>query len=292
MKLMMGKTEMVMGSKYLTELKDSSDILSNPALQRQRMEEDGYLYIRGFHELEPVLNARREMLESLRDKGMLDPDQLWEEGYIGLENKSLSFHNQATEYPEFLKLVNSERVLGFFEQLLGEQCLTFDTKWFRAIQQGGNSGAHYDIVYMGKGTKNVYTVWTPLGDIPLEMGGLAVCLGSHQFEKVKKTYGSADYEKVSGWFSENPVDIVHQFGGQWATAHFKLGDAIIFGMYTMHASFNNETNRYRISSDTRYQRSSEPVDPRWHGPKTAVAKNEDEVQSVITMEEARREWGI
>ena len=44
----------------------------------------------------------------------------------------------------------------------------------RVVGSGDNTGAHYDIVYMGRGTRNVYTVWTPLGDLPFAMGPLAV----------------------------------------------------------------------------------------------------------------------
>jgi hypothetical protein len=36
-------------------------------------------------------------------------------------------------------------------------------------------------------------------------------------------------------------------------------------MFTVHASLDNRTNRIRISSDSRYQRASEPIDERWIG---------------------------
>ena len=35
------------------------------------------------------------------------------------------------------------------------------------------TGAHYDVVYMGRGTPRLYTSWTPIGDAPLEDGPLA-----------------------------------------------------------------------------------------------------------------------
>ena len=44
-----------------------------------------------------------------------------------------------------------------------------------------------------------------------------------------------------------------------------MGDALIFGMYTMHGSLSNTTGRFRLSCDTRYQRADEPVDERWIG---------------------------
>jgi hypothetical protein len=36
-------------------------------------------------------------------------------------------------------------------------------------------------------------------------------------------------------------------------------------MFTVHASLDNHSNQIRISSDTRYQLASEPVDERWIG---------------------------
>jgi hypothetical protein len=36
-------------------------------------------------------------------------------------------------------------------------------------------------------------------------------------------------------------------------------------MFTVHTSLDNHSDRIRISSDTRYQLASEPVDERWVG---------------------------
>jgi len=36
-------------------------------------------------------------------------------------------------------------------------------------------------------------------------------------------------------------------------------------MATVHASLDNQTNRFRLSSDSRYQLASEPADERWIG---------------------------
>ena len=52
---------------------------------------------------------------------------------------------------------------------------------------------------------------------------------------------------------------------RWLTTDYQLGDLLVFGMYTMHASMDNHTNRLRLSTDTRYQLASEPVDERWIG---------------------------
>jgi ectoine hydroxylase-related dioxygenase (phytanoyl-CoA dioxygenase family) len=119
-------------------------------------------------------------------------------------------------------------------------------KWLRAVGSGEFTGAHYDVVYMGRGTLNVLTCGTPLGDVPFELGGLAILRGLHNFDRVKQTYGKMDVDRdhVEGWFSNDPVELVDKFGGQWRTAEFEMGDALIFGMFTMHGSMSNMTNRF------------------------------------------------
>jgi len=47
------------------------------------------------------------------------------------------------------------------------------------------------------------------------------------------------------------------------TTAFQMGDLLTFGMTTVHASLDNQSNRIRISVDTRYQPADEPADERW-----------------------------
>lgn len=51
---------------------------------------------------------------------------------------------------------------------------------------------------------------------------------------------------------------------RWVTADFRIGDALVCSMFTLHANLDNQTDRLlHPSSDTRYQLTSEPVAP--HG---------------------------
>jgi ectoine hydroxylase-related dioxygenase (phytanoyl-CoA dioxygenase family) len=136
------------------------------------------------------------------------------------------------------------------------------------VGKGDFTGAHYDIVYMGRGTHNLYTVWSPIGDIDYGLGGLAICLDSHNFEELKKTYGTKDSDRDDiGHYTDDPLMITEKFGGKWATTEFEAGDVLIFGMFLMHCSLENTTNQYRISVDTRFQPSIERIDERWSGRK-------------------------
>jgi hypothetical protein len=50
------------------------------------------------------------------------------------------------------------------------------------------------------------------------------------------------------------------------TRDYRAGDLLVFTMHTAHLGLDNNTSdRFRLSSDSRYQPASEPADPRWVG---------------------------
>ena len=295
MKLMMGQDELELGGKYLSTLRDANDLIDDMDAIHRRMDEDGYLLIRGLQNTEKVKAARQVVLDNLKANDQLDLDQPADIGVAapGKKGRFLGGAKQVTHTPEFLSVVESPEIMKFFEGFLDGPVLTYDYKWLRAVGPGDNTGAHYDVVYMGRGTKSLYTVWTPLGEVSYDMGPLVILVGSHQFDAVKETYGRMDVDRdhVTGHFTNEPIDMVNQYGGQWQTSEFHPGDVIIMGIYTMHGSLNNLTNRYRISTDTRYQLETEPVDERWIG-KDPIAHYAWTEGETVSMEEARKQWGV
>jgi hypothetical protein len=295
MTLTFGKREMKYPGPYLGDLKDSTDLINDTESLRARLTEDGYLLLRGLLERDLVLEARRQMLTVMDSYGELEPGRPLMDGVVSLQPRG-SFRggsNELTECPAFQQVVGGERIMSFFSRLRGGPAVTYDYKWLRVVPPGQNTGAHYDIVYMGRGTKNVLTCWIPLGDVSLEMGPLAILEGSHHFERVKETYGQMDVDRdnVAGWFTTDPLEMIERYGGRWLTSTFQAGDALIFGMFTMHGSLNNMSDRFRLSSDTRYQLADEPIDERWVGRKPlghyAWGKTPQ-----VSMEEARAKWGV
>jgi ectoine hydroxylase-related dioxygenase (phytanoyl-CoA dioxygenase family) len=135
---------------------------------------------------------------------------------------------------------------------------------------------------MGRGTENLYTGWTPMGDISFEQGGLMMLEHSHRLERVRSTYGQMDVDSYcenrpsgelyargekrwSGHLSRNAPRLREKLSGRWLTTEFRAGDLLTFGMFTIHASLDNQSDRVRLSSDSRYQLASEPADERWVG---------------------------
>ncbi|MBM3213973.1 phytanoyl-CoA dioxygenase family protein [Candidatus Poribacteria bacterium] len=295
MLLRMGNRELELGGKYLGSLRESNDVVGDPSALRARLEEDGYLLIRRLHDPAKVQAARRVYLENLKAGGKLDPARPMDEGAIaeGQRGAFLGGVKAISHKPDFLALVEAPELMQFFADLLDGPSLTYDFKWLRALGTGDNSGLHYDIPYMGRGTLDVYTVWTPLGDVPYDHAPLALLEGSQHFEKIKETYGKMDVDRdhVTGNFSNDPIDVIDQYGGRLLTSEFQAGDALIFGMFLMHCSLNNEQKRFRLSCDTRYQRADEPVDERWIG-ENPIAHYGWSAGQTVPMDEARRRWGV
>jgi len=291
----MNKKPMELNGKYLGLLRESHALLGDREALQARMEEDGYLLIRGLHNPEKVKTARRFLLEKLDENEQLDKSHPLMDAIpaTGKRGAFMGGNKAVTHAPAFLGVVESPEIMNFCEQYFGAPVLTYDYKWLRVVGPDGFTGAHYDIVYMGRGTKQVLTCWTPLGDVPLEMGPLMLLVGSHRFEVIKETYGKMDVDRdhVTGSFSYDPIELVDRYGGQWQTSSFQMGDVLIFGMYTMHGSLDNTTPHFRLSTDTRYQRADEPVDERWIGenPQAHYAWTKGET---IPMEEMRKRWGV
>ena len=288
-------------SKYLTlELRDSTDLLDDTEALRARMKEDGFLLLRGLHDHDAVLTARRDILNIMAEQGKLDPDADLMDGVVnpdpakGNDTPTVRGRDHMKK-PSLREVVYGPRVMGFFERFLGGTPMSYEFQWLRAVGPGGSSTVHYDVVYMGRGTQNLYTCWTPLGRITPDMGPLAMVLGSNRWKHVIETYGRTDVDRdlTCGYFTKDPAELVDRFGGRWATTTFEPGDVVILDMFTMHASLTNNSNRYRISCDTRYQLASDPVDERWAGkaPKAHAQFWAPEAK-LEPVEVSRKRWGI
>ena len=65
--------------------------------------------------------------------------------------------------------------------------------------------------------------------------------------------------------TRNPVSLREKLGGRWLTANYRMGDLLLFPQFTIHCGLDNNSDRIRLSTDTRYQLASETYDTRWVG---------------------------
>ena len=285
--------------KEAAELRDSSPLLRAGDFDglRARLAEDGHLFIRGFHPRRAAEAARDRVLAALRDLGALDPETDWHQGIAGPQNASFAFFRQTevAHAPEVLAVTDGPHTFDFYEKLMGGAALTMDKRWLRAMARGGSNFFHYDSAYVGRGTLRRYTMWSAFTDIGLENGPLAICLRSHQDERLKATYGLADMDLdlIDPVFSKDPREMVEKFGFTLATARFEPGDALLFGLHLLHSSVPNRTNRYRISIDTRYQLATDLRDERFYGEGGAwLGNGYNKDAKYRPMAELRRLWGL
>jgi len=300
MRVPMGDQTLEFPSDDLGELRDSNDLLGDPAGLRRRMADDGYLLIRGLIDREKVMTSRRRIMEYMSEQEALVPGEPVLEGVMPQDGRGVNMMGRkgVTHHPDVRLTLEAEELFDFWSRFFDEPARTFDYKWLRAVGHEAFTGAHYDVVYMGRGSGNLHTTWLPMGDIQIEQGTLAICVGSHNlpgFEKVRSTYGrmDVDRDRVAGWFSGDPLEITEKFGGQWKTTRFQAGDILCFGMFTMHGSTTNTTHRYRLSCDVRFQPASDPVDERWVGENPVGHYGwHSEPDRLKPMEAARAEWGV
>ncbi len=93
------------------------------------------------------------------------------------------------------------------------------------------------------GTQDMFTMWLPLHDMPIEMGPLAVRPGSSRLGWPK---GERLAPRATGW----------------ASTHFRPGDALVFHCLTWHAALPNLSDRLRLSIDVRWQLAQDPAPSR------------------------------
>lgn len=266
--------------------RDSRPLLDDPSALRDRFAEDGYLYMTDVLDRAAVDAARGRLLEQLHELNLLQPDAPIADGIARTPWQSQSVHKLILGNLPLQRLLYSGQMLELHELLAGMAIRHFDFTWIRAIGPGRGTAPHADAVYMNRGTPRLVTTWTPLMEIPLEIGGLLVMPGSHRVERLRK-YFAADVDTYcenrppraakdthnwigplgDGKLSENPPLLQKGLGLPWLTAEtYRPGDVVIFSLQTLHASLDNMSNRVRLSTDSRYQPASEPADPRWIGP--------------------------
>ena len=286
-------------------LRRSDDVVDDGPALRTRMEEDGYLYLPGLLRVDEVRAARLEVLERLSRMGALDPSRPVEEGAASAEARPDPMTGPfmprlARDNPPLEKVLYDGPMMAFYERFLGGPVRHFDYTWYRCKRPGITQATtpHLDIVYMGRGTRRLYTSWVPFGDVPLEMGGLILLEASHRNRGLREGYGATDVDlycrneggaeaiveaarlegrdltgeeraavrwNSTGMYCEDARDARAELGGRWLTGDYRMGDVLVFCMYLLHASTDNRTDRLRLSTDSRYQLASEPVDERWVG---------------------------
>jgi len=242
-----------------------SDPNADPAVLRETMRQMGYLFFRRLVPSDVVLQVRRDVLEFCDEAGWIDRnydlmDAIVAPGVVPTtEGKPdyMAVYRKVLKAPRFFDFPTHPSLFNVAKTLLGETTMVHHRRIGRMTfpnNVGATTPAHQDYYYI-RGSVDTYSCWVPLGACPITLGGLAVWPGTHQRGYVDHTVHHPGAVGGCGV----PVD---ESKAVWHTADFELGDALFFHSYTIHKALPNLTERQlRISTDNRYQREGDDIDP-------------------------------
>ncbi|MEO6395487.1 MAG: phytanoyl-CoA dioxygenase family protein [Devosia sp.] len=251
-----------------------------------RYRRDGYLWLKGLLDRGEVLEQRRRALAHLNLAGLLkantDPllgvaaEAPAERGAV---NRRLMEYVRSAAFESFCM---SLPLRDFMDRLLGGLSYLHKRKLLRHTlpNAAGSTPAHYDLIYLRGGTDRLVTAWIPVGDVPVEMGGLVYLEGSHaigvalEAEFTRANASLSPEERVSaynknmtegGWVSKDLPDMAERFDTRWLIANYEAGDVVLHSPFMIHAATLNESREgiIRLSTDIRYQNVGDEIDARW-----------------------------
>ena len=263
-------------------LRESSEHATDGAILRERLNQDGYVFLRDVLDKEVLLQVQQAVGVELRRLDAIDPD--------GDHSKHLfparpgpSIYAVADQVSPGKRraLTHQPALNAIFGAIFGEVAKPLDYTWPRIAGPGRSELPHSDWIYMRRGTRRLYTAWIPLMDLPLSSGPLMVLEDSHRDNPHTRRYLSMDVGKLGyldaarfkhgtlvhgGRYSRRPDRVSKEFGARWLSTDYRLGDVMIFDTRNLHATLDNQTAGFRVSIDVRFQPAQDAVDPRFAGP--------------------------
>jgi len=253
---------------------------------KARYAEQGYLWLKGFLDPAAVIEFRGYVFRHLAESGLTAAGADPREGISGggEVNKSLADRRlmalvRSTAYEGFCV---QPRLSRFMDEFLNGLSYLHKRKIMRYTQPNTPAAtpAHYDLIYLRGGTSRIVTAWIPIGDVPVEMGGLVYLEGSHAIgvdmekEFSRNAADMTPEEKINaynknmtegGWVSKDLPDMADRFNTRWLIADYEAGDVMLHSPYMIHASTTNvdARNRIRLSTDIRFQNVEDEIDARW-----------------------------
>lgn len=242
-----------------------SDARASAAALRATMDTQGYLFFRALLPVDDVLAVRHAVLEQCGQAGWLDPSRELLEAVVApgmqptTEGKSdyMAVYRRVLKLPSFHQFPNHPALLAIARLLLGDDVLVHPRRIGRLTfphNTAATTPPHQDHYYI-RGSVQTYSCWAPLGDCPVSLGGLGVWPGSQHRGFLDH---SVEHPGAIGGCGV-PIDPAEAI---WHSTDFVAGDALFFHSYTIHKALPNlSPDRLRVSTDNRYQRREDTIDP-------------------------------
>ena len=242
-----------------------SDPAAGAAQLRATMAEQGYLFFRRLVPSDVVTEVRRDVLEQCGEAGWLDRGRDLMEAVVAADMQPttegqpayMAVYRKVLKLPRFHDFPCHPALMQIAQQLLEGEVLVHPRRIGRMTFPNNTVATtppHQDHFYI-RGSVDTFSCWTSLGACPITLGGLAVWPGSHKRGFLDH---SAHHPGAVGGRGV-PVDPAE---ATWHTTDFEPGDALFFHAFTIHKALPNLSgDRLRLSTDNRYQRDGDAIDP-------------------------------
>jgi len=243
-------------------MRDSSELLGDAAKLRARLDDDGYLYLPGALDRSAVLDLRRALLDVLARHNWIRGGLALMEGQAVMQPVHESMPEFAAVYDdlqrveEFHTLAHHSDLLGVMNAVLGPSAFPHPLKICRIgfpEHYEASTPPHQDYPN-NQGTPNLTAAWMPVGDIPMDLGPVAILRGSHKYGVLPL----AGHMGPGRRQARVPQKMLEEL--RWVTTRFAAGDVLLFPSHTVHAALHNITEFHmRLSVDFRYQLEGEAL---------------------------------
>jgi hypothetical protein len=266
--------------ELLAPLPDSTDRLGEPEALQAVLREQSVVLLRGLLDPAEVWRLRGEYF-SLFPESYLEPGTEPADGiFSGVAVDGLPPHGMpghpAYDFVRgdtFARFVERQPLRDLAGILLGGQVKRLPRVILRHFdhQSGRSSRAHTDYAYMDRGSTSVVTMWLPIGDCPVESGGLVYLEGSHRIPPDRLS----DARKVTDRpGDERPIShdlawVARELDRPWLWADYRAGDVVVHSPHIVHASLDTSTKAMRMSVDIRFVAAQDTPDDRWLRPWSA-----------------------
>lgn len=170
---------------------------------REQYQAQGYLWLRGILNRDAVLAFRRRYFNAFQHTGLVadgsDPqDGIYSGGPVDRDavHKVLM---EVVRWAAYESFCLAEPIWQFYEAFFEGAPYLHKRKLVRHTLPNDPSctGAHYDLVYLRGGTDRICTSWIPLGDTPIDMGGLIYLEGSDPWARQQERVFNETHSHLS-----------------------------------------------------------------------------------------------
>ncbi len=260
--------------------RDSTPLLADPIALRARAAVDGYLFFKQLLPKTDVQSLRDLMLTIVAKRGWLDTRhprndarvnaaavttlESW--GGTGVDEAA---YRELQTQQAFQQFQHHPRLIALYTALFGEAVLPHPRTIARTMipcPAFRPTPMHQDYIHI-QGTRDVWTCWLPVGDVPRALGGLTVMHGSHALGvlTVRAAEGAGNLET-----NLCDVDL------PWIEHDYEMGDILTFNSCLLHKSLPHQwEDTVRLSCDFRYQPAADHIEEKSLIPHMKVAEWDD-----------------